>query len=41
MNFKGATIATLLAFGLVHAFAFRADAQDHPASVWPTTVCCD
>jgi CubicO group peptidase (beta-lactamase class C family) len=36
MNFKGATIAALLAFAAIHAFAVGAEAQEHQASVWPT-----
>jgi CubicO group peptidase (beta-lactamase class C family) len=38
MSFKGATIAALLAFATIHAFAVRPQAQEHQASVWPTRV---
>lgn len=38
MNFKIATIAALLAFAAVHAFAVGAEAQERQAPVWPTKV---
>jgi hypothetical protein len=38
MNFKGATIAALLAVVALHSLALRAAAQERLPSVWPTKV---
>jgi CubicO group peptidase (beta-lactamase class C family) len=36
MNFKGAAIAAIFAFAVIHAPAVTADAQERQAPVWPT-----
>jgi hypothetical protein len=38
MKINGATIAALLAFAAIHAFAVRAETPERRASDWPTKV---